>query len=64
MYTFQVVVHSILRENNVRVINQRQPSLFDYCVPMSDVHFKLPFSIPFLKYIMFQGLTLFRDERL
>lgn len=52
MHTFQAVVQLILRENNV--INQRQPSLFDYCVPMSDVHFKLPFSILFLKYIMFQ----------
>lgn len=53
MHTFQAVVHLILRENNV--INQRQPSL----IIVSDVHFKLPFSILFLKHIMFQIFSVY-----
>lgn len=43
----------------VCVINPRPFSLFDNCVPMSDVHFKLYFFIPLLQFTIFQLLTLF-----
>lgn len=55
---FQKVVYLISKETSACIVNQKQPGFFDNCVPMSDVHFKLPFPMPLLK-CMFPPLTLY-----